>query len=166
MPNTYECIATTTTTTNVSSVTFTGISSAYTDLFLVYNFVANTDGEAIQMRLNNSIGGSEYTDLTLTGEGSGASGNANNDSSFWRAGYWQTGGPRSTVQMWIFDYASTNKFKHAWSRQLQSGTNLNRNTQFIHTRTNTSAVTSIQLAASLGNILSGSTFSLYGILKA
>jgi hypothetical protein len=69
---TYEPIATNTLGSAVSSLTFSSISTSYTDLVLVANYGISASGYGLRMRLGNGSAdtGSNYSDTTICGTGS------------------------------------------------------------------------------------------------
>lgn len=167
MPATYESIATTTLSSAASSITFSSISSAYTDLRLV--FVGQSDGASVRdMRLRfNSDTGTNYSDTFLYGDGASATSTFDSSVTSIRIGYAAvtTSSYIGTTQIDIFSYAgSTNK-------TLLANTNADANGSGYVARTaglwrSTSAITAVQIFPSAGNFNTGAVATLYGILKA
>jgi hypothetical protein len=69
--NTYVAIATTTTSGNIATITFSSISGAYTDLILVGDGRNNAGGWGWRIRFNGDTG-SNYSWTDLEGDGSTA----------------------------------------------------------------------------------------------
>jgi hypothetical protein len=162
MPATYEPIATTTLGTAASTITFSSITSAYTDLRLV---VVGTSASSGQLRMQfNGDTATNYSRLYMFGTGASAlSGNQPNLESI-RGDTLQTTIP--ILQAFdIFSYAgSTNK---SVLMDLCRDTNgSGQVSRMVGTWRNTAAITSIVLLTSTGNFEIGTTATLYGILKA
>jgi hypothetical protein len=159
MPSTYTPIATTTLGSAASSVTFSSISGSYTDLILVANYTGSVSDQFLNIQFN-SDSGSNYSNTNLFGDGSSATSNRNSSATSVRAAFY--GSAQSNAILNIMNYSNTTTNKTVVSRD-------NTNT-FVVTRVNlwrnTSAITSLVLAMSSGNIASGSTFTLYGIKAA
>jgi len=160
MTSTYEKIATTTLGGSASSVTFSSISGAYTDLVLICTpLSATVDNVVIQY---NGDTGSNYSWTTLGGNGTAASSDrgSNNTNSYlqYEAGVNTT---QSNVIVNIMNYSNTTTFKTAICRG--NNTAYGTDSTVVLWR-DTSAITSILLKQRGGNNFStGSTFTLYGI---
>jgi len=163
MPSTYEPIATQTLVSNTSSVTFSSITSAYTDLVLVFNGTMAT-GEALMMQMNSDTG-SNYSVTFLTGSGSSAfsarttsasSLNLNNLGSGKTAQY------MTIVQ--VQNYSNATTYKTILSRTSSANSEAG---EIVGLWRNTAAITSLTLIGnSSAQIAAGSTFTLYGIKAA
>ena len=159
MAMTYEPIATTTLSSNQTSVSFSSISGSYTDLVLVAvpKFSANPSYAGI---IFNSDSGSNYSSTFVRGNGSTASSGRNTSagqisSASYSANY--------IVDIFnILNYSNTTTYKTVLYRTSQDNDVLAR----VGLWRNTSAITSITYQIDTGNILSGSTFTLYGIKAA
>lgn len=75
MPATYEKIATTTLSSVAQGITFTSISSSYTDVILILTLISKTAGNDVRYRVGNGSidSGANYSATFLTGNGSAAS---------------------------------------------------------------------------------------------
>lgn len=161
MATTFVPLATTTLTSNTASVTFSGISGAYTDLYLMSNnWGAGLDACCIQFNGDTSA---NYVWVIIYGTGSGGI-NDLNDLAATNIYLGISAGTASLSQFNIQDYSNTTTFKpvtgsgDAASGQIRSGYGIWRNT---------SAITSIRIFENAGgNFYAGSSFSLYGILRA
>lgn len=159
---TYEPIATTTLGTNQTSVTFSSISGSYTDLILVCNLAVNGTGNNVQCRYNADTA-SNYNTTIMSGDGTSVySQKYTNSSNGWLTGYFDgTANELYTKIIQIQNYSNTTTWKTALvrsssaSREAMTGIGVWRST---------SAITSVTLAA--GDLVSGSTFTLYGIAAA
>lgn len=157
MTATYDCIATTTLGSNQTSVTFSGISGSYTDLIIVSNFslVASVN---LVMTFNSDTG-SNYSETVMNGDGSTASSGRQSNATSIRTGFNTSG--RTINRINIMNYSNTTTNKTAlvrWDSASTSYTDAR-----VGLWRNTAAITSITLSASSDNIVSGSTFALYGV---
>jgi hypothetical protein len=163
MPATYDKIQTYTVTGSaVSTVSFTSISSAYTDLVIVAN--ANETGGYGLWRLNNDAG-ANYTRTYLLGSGSSTltSQNLGLNQLYWNG----EGGGDSfcTNIIEIFNYASTAAVK---SMQQRDGLASQTSILTVMRWNSTAAVNRFDFLSATGTntIAVGSTFTIYGILRA
>ena len=156
---TYEPIATTTLGTSASSITFSSISSAYTDLRLVV-FIKTSGNTNLQF---NSDTGTNYSVTALLGDGSTASSaNTTSKTSIWG----QQSSLYSSGSLWtvdIFNYAgSTYKTCLMTTSADKNGSGSVERT--VGLWRSTSAINSIFFNG--GTYDAGTTATLYGILKA
>jgi hypothetical protein len=161
MPNTYVALATQTLGSAAASVTFSSISSAYTDLVVVMTTKLTSGADGINLQFNGDTG-TNYSFTYLSGSGSSAtSGRFANTSNIKVAfnGYPTTAdGHNSIVQ--VNNYSNATTFKTVLTRD----NNANNGTgAIVGTWRNTAAVTSVVLTAVSSTFTAGSTFSLYGI---
>jgi threonine dehydratase len=165
MSATYEPIATTTASGSANSITFSSISSAYTDLILVANGQVATAANMYLQFGNGSIDtGSNYSDTRLIAENTGtvASNRASNGTyirldgyAFWRTSYSAT----NIIQIQNYSNTSTNKTALVRSGNASGGVDA-----IVGLWRSTSAINTIKFGTIGGaNISSGSTFTLYGI---
>jgi len=167
MANTFELIASSTVGSGgASTVSFTSISSSYTDLCLKMS-MANNTASWVDWYIQFNSSTSSYTDkLVYTGNGSSAS--STSDSGI------QPRTPLSTqawmnAEIYIPNYAgSTNKsvsLDQGWSRNA-SGNGSTFTGLLAGLWSNTAAITSIQIVPTSGNIVQYSTAYLYGVKNA
>jgi hypothetical protein len=159
--NTYVALDNSTLLANASSVTFNSISSAYTDLVLVINAKSSSD---TQIRLQfNSDTTSNYSATMLGGDGASPfTVQVSNEASMNIVGVGTISG-MSTID--IINYTNTTTFKTVIGRYNSNSTSYGEAGVKIGLwRKSPEAVTSITLFPTTGNFLTGSTFSLYGIL--
>lgn len=162
MAVTYEPIATVTLGSNQQTVTFTNIPGTYTDLRLV---AVLTESPNLYTFLRfNSDSGSNYSRTYLRGNGSAASSARTSNAT---EGYLDAHGSTPAINVWdIMSYANTNVNKTALNSVANVGAGeVNR---YVYLWRSTSAITSITISSpnNTSSILSGSTFSLYGIKAA
>jgi hypothetical protein len=165
--NTYVELDTVTVGTNTPSITFTSINQGYTDLVLVCRMATSVAGWSGLLRFN-SDSGSNYSQVQIVGTGSSALSSQGSNLAQIFLGYYpdafgQVGNNSFIVNIQNYSNATTFKTVVARSNNLSSSGATNAVETSIGTWRNTSAITSITIPAGSGNILAGSTFSLYGI---
>jgi hypothetical protein len=163
MPKTYEPIATQTLTASAASVTFSSISSTYTDLVLIMSgSVATNANLNIQF---NSDTATNYSATRLYGNGSTAASDRYTSSSsipIDATGYWQTGfGSNNIISIMNYANTTTNKTVIVRSNNASNGTDA-----IVGLWRSTAAINAIKVQAGGVNFNSGSTFTLYGIKAA
>jgi hypothetical protein len=165
---TYEPIATQTLGSTASSVTFSSISGAYTDLVLVIS-PASSAQKDVDIRLNGDTSGN-YSHTVLTGDGTTvASNRTTNTSSAYITYYAAT---TTTLGNSVFivnfmNYSNTTTYKTMLARSNNASTGVDAAVALWR---NTAAITSIQVGPNLqqgtNTWSTGSTFTLYGIKAA
>ena len=164
MPATYEPIASTTLGSDTASVTLGSggtLPQTYTDLVLIMS-VGCTAGANVWLRVNGDTG-STYSYTAIYADGATAGSNrASNATSAYVA---SRSGSLIPAQAVLMSYANTNVNKTIFTSDAgsHSGGFVQR---LVNLWRSTSAVTSITILPSTGSLLSGSTFSLYGIKAA
>lgn len=167
MPATYEPIATTTLSSAAASITFSSISGSYTDLVLSIITKNATSNANLTLRFNSDTG----TNYSITDiEGDGTSVISLRGTNATRL-YINNVASASTSN---FLFSKVNIFSYAGStnKTVLSEGSVDKNGSGGVERTvglwrNTSAITTIAIALDDGtNLATGSTATLYGILKA
>lgn len=164
MPVTYDKIATTTVTTAQATVDFNSISGSYTDLVLISNWKPTVSGNGFYFKVNGLTSGYSFTAMAGTGTAASSS-RASNQSRGLLFDLF-VGMPTTLTNMAItnfMNYSNTTTNKTVVSRGGNAGTSTEASVSLVQT---TSAITSISVFMSAGNLDVGSTFTLYGILKA
>jgi hypothetical protein len=169
MPRTYVPIATIVASGSVSDVEFTSIPSTYTDLVVVCQgrTVNAVTEQAITVYLNNDFSGiASFTELR--GDGSSATSSRLTGQSGFRIGYFAgasaAGGAVGQCNFSVMNYSNTTTFKTTIARGGTAGTST---TADVGLWRSTAAITRVGMATfGAGNYVAGSTFTLYGILKA
>jgi hypothetical protein len=167
--NTYVALRTETVATSTPSVTFnlSGISG-YTHLEIKGKYGSTVTEDYLRMQFNSDTT-TNYSSRRIDGNGSSArtSGTAN-QNHVWLD--WNSSCENALTKMTrinIFNYANTTTFKSLLIRgdRATSTTPTYTGTEAIVSmwRKSPEAITSITLTMSTGNILAGSTFSIYGI---
>jgi hypothetical protein len=166
MASTYEPIATTTLGSAASSITFSSISSAYTDLRVVLVGKSSTGDLTIAYRFNSDTG-SNYSYTSLYGNGTSALSNrgSNNSYAFPVSNSDLVSSQPQMLTIDVFSYAgSTNKTALAtFSQDLNGSGSVYRT---VNLWRSVSAITSISLLVLSNDFAIGTTATLYGILKA
>jgi hypothetical protein len=164
MATTYEKIASTTLGSANATISFSSIPSTYTDLRLVFT---GTVTSASSLRLTfNSDSGTNYSFTIIRGNGTEAASRQTTNASFMT---FHNQNLSTTIPQFysfdIFSYAgSTNKTLLATTQQ-----DLNGDGSVIYTVglwRNTSAINTITFTNSVSTFATGTTATLYGILKA
>ena len=169
MASTYEPIATTTLGSATNSIVFSSISSAYTDLKLIFVGKADASAAGFTPRIQfNSDTATNYSRTSLYGNGTSAASNAGTgqialNTSGAGAGLSTT---QSAFMSWdIFSYAgSTYKTVLVNQNSDYNGSGGVDNT--VGLWRSTSAINSINVSIASGNFTSGTTLTLYGIKAA
>lgn len=159
---TYEPIATTTLGSAQSSVTFSSISSSYTDIVVVIDGTATTSFGQLQMRINGDTG-TTYSTAYFWGTGSAAvSDRDSNISGGMNPGFIGTGQGNNIFH--IQNYANTTNNKVVIARSSVPGNRVAITTNLWRS---TSAITEVRFNILGGDTFaSGTTFTLYGIAAA
>ena len=164
MASTYEKIATTTLGSASATVDFTSISGSYTDLVYVMQVTTSSGGNYTRIRLNSDTG-SNYSVTRLSGNGTSATSSRLSNQTYIEIdneSFVNTTIANRILQ--IQNYSNTTTYKTVLGRNNNSS---NGTGAIVGLWRSTSAITSISvfLEAS-GTFNAGSTFTIYGILKA
>jgi len=154
---TYNCIATTTLDSSVTSFTLGSIPATYTDLILVIDGAAISGGTAMDSnwRVNGDTG-SNYSDTRVINSSSDRSSNATSS----RFGQPQNNG-RYIQILNLMSYANTNIYKNTLARTSASASNSEMYTGLWR---NTAAINSITVISGQDRYYTaGTVVTLYGI---
>lgn len=182
MAITYDKIATQTLTSGQSSITFNSISGSYTDLILVINGGITDAGFDFGVRINSDTG-TNYSSTALYGNSSSAASSRYSNMTVGQISTDMQGGHilnTHIVNFQNYSNTTTNKTWLARSSANYSASGSGATTvphvgSVVGLWRSTSAINSISISESgfggsgfwaYGNTLSGTTFTLYGILKA
>ena len=162
MTATYKKIATTTLGSNAANITFSSISSAYTDLVIILNG-AFTTAETIGVQFNSDTG-SNYSSTILAGSGSSASSGRNTNQTGLTVGtngYWTTSIIANSI-LNIQNYSNTTTYKTILSRSNNTSVGLDA---IVGLWRNTAAINAIKLYGfySGHSFITGTTATIYGI---
>jgi hypothetical protein len=164
MPATYESLATNTLSSAASSITFSSISGSYTDLRLVF-VPKSTAGDNIAIKFN-SDSGSNYSSTWVYGDGSSATSSRNTAFSRIQLPISLSSSQFSVIVIDILSYTDS-KNKTVLIDYALDASGSSYVTRQISLWRNTGAITSILLESQGGGTFtSGTTATLYGILKA
>lgn len=165
MALTYEAIATTTVSGSPSTITFNSISSAYTDLRVVFCGAQSAD-TPVYLRFNNDSG-SNYWTKTINGYGSTIDGQRGNLTGIWtRSEGLDESQLFSSITWEIPSYRAAYYRVVSCSMANSNGSNAGLTAISHGIWKVNNAVTQIDLYTSSGSWSNGSTVTIYGILKA
>jgi hypothetical protein len=150
-----------------AQIEFTAIPSTFTDLIILCSLRSTSTGDYVNINLGFNSNTANFTARWLYGLGSGGTGSASSIVRY--AGEVNsandTANTFSNSSIYIPNYTgSTNK---SFGTDSVRETNAAANAMAISAGlwSNTASITSVQLDASGGNFVVGSTISLYGVLK-
>jgi hypothetical protein len=169
MAKTYEPIATNTLGSDQASISFSSFAG-YTDVILVASTRSTHSANGpITIRFNGDTG-SNYSYTRLYGSGSAASSdrftNASSIDFGFMPGTNSTSGIFGISTLHLQNYANTTTNKTSLVRWNTEGSVTAYTAAVVGLWRNTAAITSMSIAYTTGNILTGSTFTLYGIKAA
>jgi hypothetical protein len=166
MPATYEPIATTTLGTAAASITFSSITSAYTDLRVLF-IPTGTATQDLLVRFNSDTA-SNYSSTTLIGNGTSALSFRSTSSTSFLIDQGMPGISTTSPTMYdlnLFSYAGST-FKTVLNR---TSADLNGSGQLcanVGLWRSTSAITAIEFRTASTTFAAGTTATLYGIKNA
>ena len=161
MAATYTSIATTTASGSTTTITFSSISSAYTDLVLVIAGNQSSAGQVDFRVGNGSIdSGSNYSTTSLYGDGSTAGSLRYSGATQINIGYSDTSQNNTIVH--LMNYSNTTTYKTVLSRSAAAATATSARVGLWRS---TSAINTISIIGG-NNWSSTTTFTLYGIKSA
>jgi hypothetical protein len=140
-----------------SIVTFSSISGSYRDLVLVINGKITTGTDSAFFITLNSDFGNNYNDVLMTADSTGFGSTSVANAGASTVGRFDTNDGVYVLN--FLDYSATDKHKTFLTRSNISTTVR----AYAHRWANTSAVTSIRVAAASSTFATGSTFALYGV---
>ena len=163
MASTYEKIATTTLGSAAANITFSSITGSYTDLVLIVQGGGSSSGYNFCIRFNSDTG-SNYSVTRLRGNGSTASSDRGSNLSYIYTESMTTNTDSNFI-ININNYSNSNTYKTALIRA--NNVPDSRMGASVGLWRNTAAITSISISPEFSiNLISGTTATLYGILKA
>ena len=164
MASTYEKIATTTLSSAAASITFSSIPGTYTDLVLVMNTTLSSGNSNLRFRFNSDTSNNYSVTWLYSQSGSAYSNRSSNLSSGYCDYNNASSSEVSNQILNIINYSNTTNNKTVIGRanRANAGTDA-----VVNLWRNTSAITTFLIfTESSVNFVAGSTFTLYGILKA
>lgn len=167
MPATYDSLATTTLSSNQASVTFSSISSNYTDLVLIMSVKSSNAVRGYNIQYNGDTAGN-YSETQVYADGIGTtySFRTSNDTKINVSQMAASSTNEYVIGVVnIMNYSNTTTNKTLLTRWGQTSTDGGIVFKVGNWRSN-NAITSIYLYPNGDNFASGSTFSLYGIKAA
>ena len=167
MAVTYTPISSQTLSSTTSSVTFSSISSTYTDLRLIISVNNNQSTAVSDMQITlNSDTSASYSDTDLAGNGSTASSGRHSGSGPYYVTYGFTIPGQNGMSNFLFDfmnYSNTTTYK---TFLLRANNALGYTKADVFLWRNTAAISTIKFDAVTYSFAAGSTFTLYGIKAA
>jgi hypothetical protein len=164
MATTYTPIASQTLGSATNTVTFSSISSDFTDLIIVCNGSVSNDTDEARLRFNSDTG-TNYSTTNLTGNGTSATSNRYNNQTqilLDNVYGWKNGA--INIAVWqIFNYSNSTTYKTVLGRSVNPTASTSA---CVGLWRNTAAITSVTLGAVGSNFTVGSIFTLYGIKAA
>ena len=162
---TYDLIASNVLGSAASSVTFSSIPATYRDLVLVVRATPVNNDVGLRMRLNSDTG-SNYPYVSMWGDGSAASSTSGTPTSItFGVGLASPNTSATMAIAQIMDYSATDKHKTILGRtNIPTGT-FPGVTADAYRWASASAANAIEVYFGSGNIASGSSFYLYGIVS-
>ena len=165
--NTYIALDKVTTSgSSTTSITFSSISSAYTDLFIVCS-AANTTTSTNMLVRFNSDSGTNYSQTTISGTGTSVGSNRYSSMSaiyvIERHEMTSASNTYSTSNINVQNYSNTTTYKTILSRSGTVNSGAAGTDATVGLWRSTSAITSVTILVNAGAFAAGSTFSLYGI---
>lgn len=166
--NTYEAIATSTTSGSATSVVFSSIPGSYTDIIAVISGQVNSSSENITLRFNSDTG-TNYSITVLSGNGSTTTSVRNSSQPYASVSY-NTGGATTSdrnyiVQIQNYSNATTNKT--FLSRSNAATGSFPGTEAIVGLWRSTAAITTITFGCTGStNFINGTVISLYGIKAA
>ena len=168
--STYTPIATTTLASAAQGITFTGISSSYTDLVLVLSLISKTAGNDVRYRVGNGSidSGMNYSSTHLTGNGSTASSSRSTADNF--VGLMRAVGTTTSPATFIINfqnYSNSTTYKSILGRASSPASEVSASVGLWR---NTAAINQIYIyedgVTSPQQFDIGTTATLYGIAAA
>jgi len=158
--STYTPIASQTLGSAAASVTFSSIPQGYTDLVVLASVGSTIPTEAYVIRFNSDTG-NNYSWTRLSGNGSTAASARSSNTSYISAFEIPSATDKGVQKIQLNNYSNTTTFKTALVRADAASYNT---VAVVGLWRNTSAINSITISSSgTGNVVSGSTVTLYGI---
>ena len=173
--STYTPIATTTLVSNATSISFSSISGAYTDLILIVSYASTANDNTLYIRVGNNTEdtGANYSTTVISGQGTSAVSNrqSNTANGIWVAGWSYGCGSSITtpsiVTINLQNYSNSTTYKPIISRASVKRDDGNAETSAsVSMWRGTSAINLIKITFISGSLLAGSTATLYGIAAA
>jgi hypothetical protein len=168
MPATYEPIATTTLGSTAASITFSSITSAYTDLRVVLSSTMTVAVRFNYMTFNSDTG-TNYSYRYLMGNGATASSSYNFPDTFIPVDDNQINGSSTTIPTFstidIFSYAGST-YKTVLNTVQNDHNGSGAVMRKVALWRSTAAINTVTFTTSSSTFAAGTTATLYGIKKA
>jgi hypothetical protein len=171
MPATYEKIATSTVSgSSTSLISFSSITSAYTDLRLILNVVSLPNGSDNYQIWFNSDQGTNYSQTLLLGNyvANSVTSTRYSGQSIWWDGFSMSSNKPTFITLDILSYSNTSVYKTGLMTSAadtgDNGANLRQSVQLWRS---TAAISTVNIKMPGVSVFgAGTKATLYGILKA
>jgi hypothetical protein len=170
MPSTYTLISSNVLSTSAASVTFSAIPSTYTDLVVRFSCRVDRAVSDSTVQIYTNVSGSVYSGIRLRGTGSAVNSATQSGVTSWQqnsinAGT-STANTFSSGELYIPNYLASANKPASYFQVMED----NSSSALIFTIANllssTTAISSITFDGLGFNLLTGSSFYLYGIAKS
>ena len=170
MPRTYDLISSNTLGSSTNTVSFTSISSSFTDLVLSISCNGTSSGQDIRIRFNSDTG-TNYSQTYTSGYTSATSGRSSNATYLQPTNFVGTGGTASESNSLRVDINKANNTSAHKQILIRNHTirylDGYREVMILGGQYRSlSAISAIEIYVATGNFATGSIFSLYGITAA
>ena len=175
MPNTMTLInAVTLSSGDAANIQFTSIPSTYTDLVVKASLRGASNGggtnqawDNVKITFNGSSTGYAYRALAQIDTAASSFGNASDVAGYsWIPFAGATANTFSNTEYYIPNYTGSSNKTISTDGVMENNSTALVNALVVNSWNNSSAITSIQLAATTGNLKQYSTAYLYGIVKS
>ena len=162
-------IASVTFTGSTSDFNFTNIPQGYQDLlFVIYGRSDYASNDVLIQSYINGNFASNYSDTTLEGDGTSAYSSRDTNYGAVKIGFLPGGNSTSgifgSMEYHILNYANSSTYKSTLSRSASDRNGSGKTGLFVSLWRSTAAITSVGVATyGVGNFVSGSTVTLYGV---
>jgi hypothetical protein len=163
MPTTYDKIATYTAPSAVSTITFSSISASYTYLVLVTSVQPTAGGSTLFMQLNSTA--SDYSWQMLNRTSVTEARNVTSNTAALLCDY-SSGLPATTWTSSVTHIYGYNSTTYETTYLTRSGNGSVITDMNVGRFANTAVVNAISIFVNGNNLNTGSTATLYGVLKA
>lgn len=146
---------------NQTSIVFGSLPSTYKDLRIVVQGQLTASSNYFKLNFNGDSG-NNYNYVFMRGNGSATLSTAvSNDASIYQTPSSISADTNTMITADVMDYSATDKHKSTLTRSHTDGVYV---WAIAGRWANTSAITSVTIAAFSGSLKAGSTFALYGVV--
>lgn len=166
MPNTFTLISTTTLGSNAASIELTSIPATYTDVVIKLSLRGTGADTSFFSTIFFNSSSANFTSRSLVGSGSAASSSSRTDALLYFVGANATSNTFSNSEIYIPNYAGSTNKSFSIDGVSENNATAGRQEIWAGLWSQTAAITSFKITAGEStNFVTGSTVSIYGILK-